>query len=251
MPEYAIHTEKLRVHHHECNAAGFLKTASLLDYFQDAAACHAEELGFGMTCIAEKKMIWVLSRLRLAMDRMPELGEELTIETYPDGFERVFALRQYALRDAAGKLLVRASSDWLLVDMVRMRPLIASRVLGDRMPLNTGLPRFFSEMPKLAAPETLTPCADYRVLQGDIDLNRHLNNAVYARFITDALGLLGNGVPQIRELQIVFQHAGVPGGRISCAGALESCGTFYIEGNSPDSCCFQAAGKVCFTEFRS
>jgi acyl-CoA thioesterase FadM len=67
---------------------------------------------------------------------------------------------------------------------------------------------------------------------GDIDLNQHLNNAVYARFIEDVLEKLQPGASQrLSELQINFQHAGQLNDVVGCSGTLEG-NKFTIHGGS-------------------
>ena len=74
-----IFTDSGMVRHHECDAAGKLKLNAMLDYFQDAAARHADELHVGMNDIYNGGFIWVLSRLKIQVDIMPALGDKLEI----------------------------------------------------------------------------------------------------------------------------------------------------------------------------
>ncbi len=68
---------------------------------QDAAALHADELGCGLDFLHRNRMLWVLSRIRVAIDRMPEIGETIQVLTYPTGTERLFALRQFSEKQVA------------------------------------------------------------------------------------------------------------------------------------------------------
>ena len=231
----AFHRRTHLVRHHECGPDGRMKLQVLLDCLQDIAAEHAEKLKCGMEDLAGANRIWVLSRLKIRILRMPGLKEEVELLTYPTGHDRLFAHRQYCV-SAGGADLVQASSAWLMLDGATYRPLPMARVFDAPLPTNPERPRYFENFDKL--PEAGGPelCA-FTVGASGIDLNRHLNNAFYAGFIEDALSLLEPGADfRIAELQINFQHAGLPGDRIGIAGKLDgkdfliSGGKFFCAG---------------------
>ena len=82
-------TEKT-IQHHECGADAALKLKDMLDYLQDVAGHHADELGVGLNSFGHK-MLWVLSRLRVAVDDELTVGTPFTLETYPTGTNLLFA----------------------------------------------------------------------------------------------------------------------------------------------------------------
>ena len=223
------------VRHHECGSEGRMKLQILLDCLQDIAAEHAEQLGCGMEDLSPVNRIWVLSRLKLRIFRMPVLKEELELLTYPSGHDRLFANRQYRV-SAGGEELVQGSSAWLMLDGSTYRPLPMAKVFAAPLPTNPDRPRYFESFDKFLPSEgpELYSCI---VGAADIDLNRHLNNAVYARFIENALSLLESGAEhRIAELQINFQHAALAGDRIGVTGTLDdrkfliSGGQFFTAG---------------------
>ena len=177
----------------------------------------------------------VLSRLKLRILRSPALKEELELLTYPSGHDRLFANRQYCV-SAGGEELVQGSSAWLMLDGSSYRPLPMAKVFDSPLPTNPERPRYFESFDKFAPQEGPELCSCI-VGAADIDLNRHLNNAVYARYIENALSLLEPGAEhRIAELQINFQHAALAGDRIGVSGTLEdrrfllSGGKFFCAG---------------------
>lgn len=74
---------------------------------------------------------------------------------------------------------------------------------------------------------------EYTVSHSMIDVNRHLNNAYYAFFTNDALGMMSGAFRSVSEIQVNFNHSGTLGDRIVCRGSLSS-GCFYVDGRSPD-----------------
>lgn len=226
MPE--CHRRTHLVRHHECGPRGNMKLQLLLDCLQDIAAEHAEKLKCGMEDLLESKRIWVLSRLKLRVLRFPKLKEELQLLTYPAGHDRLSAFRQYNI-SCGTEELVQGSSAWVMLDGETYRPIPMDKVFETPLPANADKPRYFEKFEKFPSFEGKELCS-FRVGAGDIDLNLHLNNAVYARYIEDVLEQLQPGASQeIDELQINFQHAGQLRDHIPCSGFIEN-GSFCIRG---------------------
>ncbi|MBR7121262.1 MAG: hypothetical protein IKC94_03365 [Lentisphaeria bacterium] len=234
------------IRHHECDSRGELKLHCLLDRLQDAAAEHAATLNVGMDELAEMQLIWVLSRLKLQLSRPLKLGEALEVITYPSGVQRIFAHRCYDLR-IAGQRVGTGGSFWLPVNIKANRPVAAKKVLPPEIIEMPEVEKFFTDMDKLPDPES-GKTAVFRVGAGDIDLNRHLNNAVYTRWITDMLGerYQCNAV-RVTEIQINYLSSGLSGENITMLCRSDDQGNFLISGTKEDnSALFQAAGKVAF-----
>lgn len=233
-----------RIRHHECDANGELKLHSLFDRLQDAAAEHAGILNVGMEDMAEMRLIWVLSRLQIKLDKPLLLGQVLQVKTFPCGIRRVFAHRCYDLI-ADGVRAGIAGSFWLPVNMAANRPVNVKKVLPPEIMDMPEVEKFFPNMDKL--PEVSGEICSSRVVgAGDIDLNRHLNNAVYARWISDILGeKYSLTAVKVREIQLNYLNAGQYGEEIFMRAQSDAEGNFLISGGKSDgTAVFQAAGTV-------
>ena len=227
---------------------GKMRTWVLFDCLQDAAAHHADELGLGLKQLRQSDLSWVLSRIRLRMDEFPEYGDTLNITTYPSGFDRLFAYRQFILRsETTGKTLGVAGSAWLTLKTSNFRPVSPVQYLQ-------GLPQweksgdiFFQaqSLAKIFAPDT--PCSDplmHRVSSAMIDYNQHLNNAFYAMFTEDWLGAKLNSVVRMSDIQINFNSSMPFTANLECTGFIGSNGQFYVTGSCQENSknAFQAQG---------
>lgn len=231
------------VRHHQTGADGKCRVSAVCDFFQSAAARHAEKIGVGLTFLHRHGLAWVLSRLHIEIMRYPELDEKVDVITYPSGFERLFAIREFALVDGIGAEIVRASSAWLLVDTARLRPLRAAAELGgEGDEPNRELPRYFNVSGKLplSASDGFEKFAGLQtmVLPSEIDLNRHMNNAVYIARMSDVLG----GV-RPREFDVVFQRSMTVGQSVEYS-AWRRNEEFFVCGSCGDVNCFTAIGRM-------
>ena len=226
LPEFYKRSHLVR--HHECGANGNMKLQLMMDCLQDIAAEHAELLGCGMEDLIESKRIWVLSRLRLRILRFPRLKEELELLTYPSGHDRLQAHREYRI-SCGGEELVQASSAWVMLDGTTFRPLPMDKVFAEPLPENKDKPRYFEKFERFLPFEGENQ-VEFSVGAADIDLNDHLNNAVYGRYIENVLNLLQSGSQErISEVQINFQYSGQLGDVISCSGKIDGC-SFAVSG---------------------
>ena len=212
-----VYREKLRLRHHQCGADCKLKLKSIFDLFQDAAAEHADILGCGMENMLEHKTLWVLSRQKVVISRLPGVGENVTIETYPCGMERLFAIREYRIYDESGELIIFGTAAWLILDMDTIRPKRLTPELLALVPDNSELPVSFKSLDKVVCPssENDKSCGIYTVHASDIDMNRHLNNANYGAMIQDAIFTENKTVNDIASVEINYLHSGQNGEEIS------------------------------------
>jgi acyl-ACP thioesterase len=164
--------------------AGGLTMAAVFDYFQEAAIRHAENLGVGRDPMSALGQVWVLSRLSVLMRRRPRQAEQITVRTWPRGWEKLFALRDFDIQDEAGTPIVSARSCWLIVDLQKRRPLRPQAAM-EKLPLNEGLDALADGGKGLDAPAGAEKAAERTAAYSDIDFNGHMNNARYVQWVQD------------------------------------------------------------------
>ena len=229
----AVLREEHVIRAHECGEDHLLKFHVLLDYLQDIAATHAELLDVGLSALTEHGILWVLSRLKLEIFRYPACDEKITLLTYPSGVNTLFATREYLMADEKGAVLVKGTSFWLVIDGKSHRPVKASAVLPPGMPINEDKDRFFPELGKIAR-RTVVPDLPFTVRHGDIDMNCHLNNALFARNVLDCLCSKKGKKLAARTIQLNFVGAGALGETLCFGSEILENGSFYAEAVSPD-----------------
>jgi medium-chain acyl-[acyl-carrier-protein] hydrolase len=178
--------EAFRVRKHEVDAFGTLSPPALQGYFSEIAGLHADELGVGLEALRVSGMTWVLSRLRLENPLPAVLGDELEIETWPSGIERLFALREFVVR-RGGAEVARATTQWLVLDLAARKPVRPAEVLDPRFPREPTPPVAPVSRGKL--PELAEWDAERRfhVRYADIDQNLHVTNTTYLAWAMEAV----------------------------------------------------------------
>ena len=188
---------------YEADLTGKLSLFALFNRFQELAGMHAEYLQVGYDLLRESKLAWILSRIRLHIISLPSWGDTIQLATWPKGIDRLFAMREFSLKNEMGEILVLASSAWLLVDIDKNRPQRIETLPVDlRFP---GAPPAIQETPdKIEMPERLTPVFDRPVWLSDIDTNMHVNNAQYAKWIGDCFSGDQFRSRRMKSMQINF-----------------------------------------------
>ena len=212
MPAFAEkHIETFPIRYSDRDRFGCLKLRTLLDYAQEAAGNHAEKLGFGVTTLRQKHQAWMLARLKLRILDYSVVGNEVQVTTWPSGYERLFATREYIF--TAGpehRVIAEGSSYWIVFDTEAKRVLLASRELAG-LPADTETSEhFFTDLGKLPEVKQAPVLDEVKIREHQIDVNSHLNNAEYGALVQD---VLEPGV-RPREIQINYQHAIPPGGLV-------------------------------------
>lgn len=235
---------------HMCGHNGDLHFHSLLDLLQDAASSHADDLHIGRERMEEEGTLWVLSRLRGKILRLPNCGEKFTLTTYPTGCEGISASRQYLLKDGKGNDLVQATGFWLVLDRKNFRIRRPGKIL-EGISQNEELPRFFKEMEKFVpfpqeevAYQTLQSLS-FKVRHSDIDMNGHFNNALYAKLLTDTLSSLMGDHIALDSFQIDFTQSAFLGENLETTASVTREGGFQLSGtNETGNVCFRAQGRL-------
>ena len=160
--------------------------SAALNFFQEAAISHAHNLGVGREAMAKANHVWILSRMNVQVERRPKYGETITVRTWPRGGEKLFAIRDFEIRDCHDLPVITASSCWIIIYLDSRRP-IRPQTIIERLPLNEGLNSGLPTPPRLQEHISMEKAAERRAFYNEVDYNGHVNNVSYIRWIEDAI----------------------------------------------------------------
>lgn len=206
------YTEKVKIFNHYTNYKGRLFVKTLCDLFNDTAEVQTEQYGVDVATLNAQGMTWMLHRLHIRLHKMPHQNEEVCIETWPSGIDRLFALRDYRMTRADGEELVRATSEWMYIDLRRRRPM---RLSGQVIEMSTS-----HDIPRLQLPSVLNekefvlgPVTGSRYFTAtfdNIDFNGHVTQASYMRWITNSLPFAFLKEHVLADVEVIYAHEIMP-----------------------------------------
>jgi medium-chain acyl-[acyl-carrier-protein] hydrolase len=181
-----IHERNYSINIYETGINGKLSLVSLFDLFQDIAGRHASALGFGREHLMINRNFWVLSRISARINKMPDHWDEVILRTWPRGTDGIFAIRDLEVLSPSGEKLIVATSSWVVVDFDSrrlQRPDRALSILNVEFPKEKTMEENAIKINPLPVKDNSTK--DLAVSISDLDINLHVNNATYIRWICD------------------------------------------------------------------
>ena len=159
---------------------------ALIEIMQDIACLHGADVGHGVLEVENSKKAWMLLDWKVKVIRRPKYNEEILTQTWSRKVQRIYAYRDFILKDKEGNLVAIGTSRWIFVDIERRRP---TRLTEDIMNL------YEPELDKMVFDEEIEDIKyedymfkkDYTVLRRDIDINNHMHNLNYLDMAYDIL----------------------------------------------------------------
>ena len=201
--EIKKHIEHIIIQAYQCDRYGYLRPIMLMNFLQGAAESHAEELGAGRTYCTARGFAWVVTHNMIDIIESPRSKQEIILTTWPSYHDGLRAYRDFEIRDSDGKLLVRATSQWVLINLETRRLLRLSDSLENWGSIDErawGID--FNKAPKFDTDKTHT----FKCRFDDVDVNQHINNAVYAVWATESVGFEFRNTHNLTGIEIYFEH---------------------------------------------
>ena len=203
-----IFEKEYRLHVYETGPDGNLSLYSLFNYLQDIASDHAIRLGFGRDDLMRQNRFWVLSRIYAEIEQMPKWEDTIILKTWPNGTDKLFALRNFEASYPDGRHIASATSSWLILDRttkkVHRPDAILSEFYSDLDPNQSPL-RYASRLE--SADEDSVVSKPYKIKVSDLDINLHTNNVKYLTWVSDCydLDFVMQNVPVSAEINYLAE----------------------------------------------
>lgn len=195
--------ERHTLESYQCDRYGFMRPITLMNRLQGLAGKHADSLGVGRDVCGVRGIAWVLTHMFIDIIDMPRDKDELVYSTWPSITGGLRSERDFEVRDIEGRLKIRAISQWVLIDLNTRRP----AKISDLFPGWSGLServwdREFDKCPDFVPTKSKVLSCRF----DDVDVNQHINNAVYAVWATESVGFNYRNTHKLRGIDIYFEH---------------------------------------------
>ena len=180
-----IYSKEMDVAYYLTNHKSQLKAANMLRIFTDVSFYQGDLVDHRLE--ADFDFFWVLYRWHVKIHRFPKTHERINVSTWARNFKKFYAYRGFDMVDSQGQVLVEAETTWFKLNKDTGR--LA------RFPENIDQEYGNSEKGMAAGKKILRQVErvdlekDLEVENNDLDLNRHVNNAVYMDWILNSLDM--------------------------------------------------------------
>ncbi|MBR6121799.1 MAG: acyl-[Prevotella sp.] len=232
-----------------CDFAGRLFVGHLGNHLLNAADFHSTSRGFGMRYLMSINRSWVLSRLAIEMEELPEQYTKFNVETWVESAMRFFTSRNFRVVDAeSGKVYGYGRSIWAMIDTESRQPTdilaIDNGAINQWIEQDKECPIAKSGRVKMGDEAPLVRTID--TYYNDVDINGHVNSVKYIEHVLDLWPLEWYSQHSVRRFEMAYVAEAHAGNRLS----------FYQEQSGEQEFCVRicrddgtevARSKVLFT----
>ncbi|MBQ8047930.1 MAG: acyl-[Prevotella sp.] len=171
-----------------CDFGNRLFIGHLGNHLLNAADFHSNDRGFGMHYLNTIHKTWVLSRLAVEMNEMPEAYVRFAVETWVEGVMRFFTNRNFKIEDAkTGKVYGYGRSVWAMIDTETRQPtdLLAVRDGQIVSYIDKDKPCPMEKSGRVKIGESAEFVRSIDTYYNDVDINGHINSIKYIEHIAD------------------------------------------------------------------
>lgn len=207
---------------------------ALLAIMQDIACLHSASVGYGVLEIETKKRAWMLLDWKMEVIKRPKYNDDIKVETWSRKVERLYAYRDFQLKDKEGNIIAIGTSRWIFVDTERKRPVRLTADIADLYESETDKNVFTEEMEDIKCGDYLFK-KDYCVQRRDIDINQHMNNLSYLDMAYEILPEDIYNTKVFNNIRIVYKKEILYGEKVEC---------YYEEQNNKHIITAKSQGKI-------
>lgn len=217
---------------------GHWQPGAIFRAMQNVSSEHCESYGLGYETLRAQGVAWVLTRALVSMESYPELGDRVTVLTWPTANRHSFFPRHYAF-EINGRRLGCATALYVLMDLESRRIAPPARLPGTvpdcQIPAPLPLPGNLSVLG--GEPET----REYTPVYTDYDMNRHVNNTRYIDWFMDSFPYEHHQRRELSQILIHYNREIHPGEPVCLSLKSEACCS-VLHGEHEGEACFSIQG---------
>lgn len=209
-------TETYRIRITEVDAHSKLTIPALNGLLQEMAWRHSVVEKVSVHELSSQHNIsWVLSRLKIWIDRLPNYDETVTVKTYIQGVDKYFYHRDFTVIDVNGTEIIRANSVWGLMDIIKRRITSIPEWMIAVTPIYTKVKPVERVSGKLLKVEKIEIEKKFDIRWHDIDSNQHVNNTKYVEWLMESVPTDILNRCELSSIDLIFKNESILGDKIT------------------------------------
>jgi len=181
----AEYVKKYEIRTYDFNEFLQLRAETIMNFLQDISTMHYQEM-VRLNAEIDPDGLWVIVDWDVTIHHFPVKVQTLNVLTEPIYFRKFIAYRRYEITNEAGDVIVEAMSKWAYISKEQRR----------QISIPNEIYRAFDVSPTAIKPKKMVFSEEtkhwlaqmhHHSKYSDIDVNGHVNNVAYFRWMIDAI----------------------------------------------------------------
>lgn len=191
----------------------------LTELMMNTANCQSSYLHNTVEEFLNKGYTWMLYKWRFEIERMPEIGETIKIDTWASEFKRLNACREFNIYNQNDELLVKVSAIFLVIDMKDKKPIRIPEILAKKY--EPEAKKNFKKIERIKQFGEIFSEKEIEIKKENIDVNEHVNNTVYIDWISKSIPYDFKEKKSLKELNLVYNREIVNNKKVTLKNYIE------------------------------
>ncbi|MBO0487754.1 acyl-ACP thioesterase domain-containing protein [Vagococcus fluvialis] len=179
------YSEIHQIPYYECDRTQYLKISTLVKMLIKISGAQSESLGVSDEHMASLGLGWIILQHDIDIKRLPKAHETIKLTTEAESYNKFFCYRHFWVHDEEGNECAFMSTTFAIMDLhERKMGSVDEAIIA---PFESEKIKRIKRGEKILPVTEINQEKTYGVRYFDIDLNQHVNNAVYLDWILDAL----------------------------------------------------------------
>ena len=199
----AILEHNIKIYSYLVDDEMHLSIPALFGLIQEISSEHVNKCNIGWQNLRKSNLFWVLSKIHIKISQLPKWSEEIILRTWGKCHDLLVNPRDYEMEDKEGNMLLQATSSWVILD-AKNGKIKKLDEFDEHLVYPEGREAIVSRAPKVPKINIQGKCDFNIVLNSDIDMNKHVNNAHYVQWALDSVNQLFRKTHQLVEVVINY-----------------------------------------------
>ncbi len=214
-----------------CDFSKKLFMGHLGNHLLNAADFHSNDRGFGMNYLNPLHKTWVLSRLAIEMEDMPEAYEKFSVETWVESAMKYFTNRNFKVCSSDdSRVYGYGRSIWAMIDTDTRQPQNIYDIRDGEIDqyIEKEKPCPISPLSRVKMGKEVALVRTIDTHYSDVDVNGHINSVKYIEHVLDLFSLEWYQEYGIRRFDIAYVAESHCGDRLNFYQEKVNETTFHI-----------------------
>lgn len=202
LPQKTFLVKDCKLSESDFDVTSNVKLHRVMEFMQDVATAHADELGIGWYYMNSQGLFWILSKVKIVFHRpLNRATQGFKLYTWPITANRLYMERRFVAVDEQGQALFSSSTLWMIVERDSRK--IVSRDVAAKyysFDCDSAECDCDANFERLRRDDGYTLSYRRQVRRTDLDINRHVNNTNYVNYALDVL----DENEQVKAVEIVY-----------------------------------------------